>query len=239
MNIVISQPMFFPWVGLFEQIRLADVYVHYGDVQFSKGSFVNRVQIKTPEGVRWLTVPLQNVALGQLIDDVQINESTDWRTRHLNILERAYSEAPYRTQMLDLVRSVYEQKAEGIGQLSRRSIEACCAFYGLNIGKRFVESKQTGIGGKGSERVLEIVKVLGGAKYITGWGAKNYLDHSQFERAGIEVEYMNYEKRSYPQLHGEFTPYVSILDLIANTGRDGLECIQSGTVGWKEWIKHG
>ena len=73
MKVVISQPMFFPWVGMFEQIRLADIYVHYGDVRFSKGSYVNRVQIKTAQGVRWLTVPLQGVSLGQVIEQVRIN----------------------------------------------------------------------------------------------------------------------------------------------------------------------
>ncbi len=64
--VVISQPMLFPWAGMFEQIRLADVYVHYPDVQFSKGSFTNRVQVKTAGGSRWLTLPLrdlQNVLL--------------------------------------------------------------------------------------------------------------------------------------------------------------------------------
>ena len=74
MKIVISQPMFFPWVGLFEQIRLADIYVHYDDVQFSKGSFVNRVQIKTNKGTQWLTVPLQNLTLGQEIREVQLSQ---------------------------------------------------------------------------------------------------------------------------------------------------------------------
>ena len=54
-RVVISQSMLFPWVGLLEQMRLADVFVHYDDVQFSKGSFVNRVQVKTPDGVRWMT----------------------------------------------------------------------------------------------------------------------------------------------------------------------------------------
>ena len=65
MKVVISQPMFFPWVGFLEQMRLADVYVHYDDVQFSKGSFTNRVQIKTPEGFIWLTAPLRNLRAGR------------------------------------------------------------------------------------------------------------------------------------------------------------------------------
>ena len=45
-TVVISQPMYFPWVGMLEQMALADVWVHLDDAQFSKGGFFNRVQIK-------------------------------------------------------------------------------------------------------------------------------------------------------------------------------------------------
>lgn len=238
MNVVISQPMFFPWVGMFEQIRLADVYVHYGDVQFSKGSFTNRVQIKTAQGIKWLTVPLEGVSLGQAIDDVKVNGSTDWRRQHLDTLKQAYAGAPCRKQMLELVKSVYNQKVETIGMLSRLSTEVCCEYYGLDVGRRFVDVKEMGIGGESSKRVLDVVKALGGDRYITGLGARNYLDHQLFDGAGVRVEYMQYEKAEYPQLHGKFTPYVSILDLIANVGKEGSEYIRSGTIYWKEYLSH-
>lgn len=236
--VVISQPMFFPWVGMFEQIRLADVYVHYGDVQFSKGSFTNRVQIKTAQGIKWLTVPLQDVALGQSIDEVRINARINWRTQHMDMLKQAYAKAPYRKDMLALVDLVYQQQVDSIGMLSRLSVEACYSYYGLEAGRRFVDVRQLGVGGSSSQRVLDIVKVLGGNKYITGLGARNYLDHQLFEEAGICVEYMDYQKLPYPQLHGEFTPYVSILDLVANTGKEGIESIRSGTIYWKELLNH-
>jgi hypothetical protein len=86
MNVVISQPMYFPWVGMFEQIALADVFVFYTDVQFSKGSFTNRVQIKTPAGSTWMTVPLQDLKLGQSIDDVAVKPVAQWKPRHLTLL---------------------------------------------------------------------------------------------------------------------------------------------------------
>ena len=70
-TVVVSQPMLFPWVGLFEQIRLADVFVYYDDVAFSKGSFFNRVQIKTSRGSKWLTVPLEHFELGTAINAVR------------------------------------------------------------------------------------------------------------------------------------------------------------------------
>ena len=238
MKVVISQPMIFPCVGMFEQIRLADIYVHYGDVQFSKGSFTNRVQIKTAQGVKWLTVPLQDVSLGQSIDEVKINTKINWRLQHMDLLKQTYTQAPYYKDMLALVDSVYKQQIDSIAMLSRLSMEACCKYFGLDTGRRFIDVRQLEISGSSSQRVLDIVKALKGTRYVTGLGARNYLDHQLFEDTGIRVEYMDYQKSPYPQLHGEFTPYVSILDLIANTGKKGINLILSDTVYWKDYLKN-
>lgn len=236
MKVVISQPLFFPWVGLFEQIRLADVYVHYGDVQFTKGGFINRVQIKTAQGIKWLTVPLHGVSLGQAIDAVMIDDRQNWRLRHLSQLEQAYHQAPHRDEMLALVHAVYQQSVTTIGALSRATLAVCCSYFGLDRHTRFVESTDLKIAGSNSQRVLDIVRALDGHTYITGLGARHYLEHEKFEQAGIRVEYMNYQKTPYPQLHGDFMPYVSILDLVANRGRQGLENICSGTLHWKNYL---
>lgn len=239
MKIVISQPMLFPWVGMFEQIRLANVYVHYSDVQYSKGSFVNRVQIKTSVGTRWLTVPLKKLQLGQRIEDVRINDQTNWRQKHLSLLQQAYADAPYVQEMIELVNSVYYGRYETIDQLSEATIIAICRYYGLNEGRTFVDVRTLNISGRSSQRVLDIVLALGGDVYVSGLGALQYLDHQLFDENGVNVQYMNYRKTPYPQLHGEFTPFVSILDLIANQGEAGLKYICSGTVDWKELVKHG
>jgi hypothetical protein len=99
-----------------------------------------------------------------------------------------------------------------------------------------MHSNALGIDGASSSRVLDIVLALGGRRYITGHGARNYLDHGLFEEAGVRVEYMDYQRLPYPQQHGQFTPYVSVLDLIANCGPEGRKFICSGSVYWKEFI---
>ncbi|HMG74737.1 MAG TPA: WbqC family protein [Pyrinomonadaceae bacterium] len=236
-RIVISQPMFFPWVGLFEQIRLADVYVHYDDVQFSKGSFVNRVQVKTSAGMKWLTVPLQNLRLGQEIRAVMIDDKTDWRRAHLDLLSQSYASSPFKDDMMSLVQSVYQRSARTIAEVAVASMEAICDYFSLTQGKNFATSSQLGIGGKSSQRVVDLVKRCDCDVYITGHGARYYLDHELFESSGVRVEYMDYRKLPYRQLHGEFTPYVSALDLIANEGRDGSRVIASRTLYWKDFIK--
>jgi len=227
--------MLFPWVGLFEQIRLADIYVHYTDVQFSKGGFVNRVQIKTAKGTQWLTVPLQGLSLGQSIAEVRVDDRKDWRRSHLDFLAQAFTRAPFRREALALVEQTYAQPSERLVDVVVAGMEAVMSFFGLDQGRKILHAHELGIGGSGSERVLAIVEALGGKTYVTGHGARDYLQHEAFDRAGIGVEYMDYRKTQYPQLHGEFTPYVSILDLIANLGRDGVRCIHSGTLNWRQF----
>ena len=104
-------------------------------------------------------------------------------------------------------------------------------------GRTFATASHLPIGGKGSQRVLDIVKSYDGDVYITGHGALRYLDHELFESQGVRVEYIDYQKHPFRQLHGMFTPYVSALDLIANEGPEGRRVISSGTVYWKDFIK--
>jgi len=235
-TVVISQPMFFPWVGMFEQVALADVFVHYDDVQFSKGSFTNRVQIKTSSGTRWLTVPLRKFHLGETIGGIRANDERPWRVEHLQLLEEAYRAAPYRDDMLDLAGSVYSS-AEPLPEVLMTSLERVAELLGGAEGTDFVRSSQLDIEGQGWERVLAIVRRFGGSVYVTGHGARNYLDARAFEAAGIEVRYMDYACREYPQLHGLFTPYVSVLDLVANTGPGAPAVLDPRTVGWRTFVE--
>jgi hypothetical protein len=233
-KVVISQPMFFPWVGMLEQIALADAYVHYTDVQFSKGSFVNRIQVKTATGIKWLTVPLAGRSIGSRISDVRIDNTRNWRRSHLDLLAQAYRGTPYRGEMLALVEQVYDPAHETIAALSSASLAALCKYFAIANPDAFLAIEDLHIDGGGSTRVLDVVRALSGTVYVTGLGARRYLDHEAFERAGVRVEYMDYAMAPYTQCHGAFTPYVSALDLIANAGAAGARCIVPKTVYWRD-----
>jgi WbqC-like protein family len=234
-KVVISQSMYFPWVGFLEQLRQADIFVRYDDVQFSKGSFTNRVQIKAPAASQWMTVPLNKHKLGQSIDEVQIDDTKDWRTTHIEQLRVAYARAPFFKDMLAIVEAVFSKQFKSIGELAFWSQMSLMDYFSLNLGLRVLNIKDLKIPGSGSQRVHDAVSLLGGCQYITGHGALNYLDHQAMERSGIEVRYMRYQKQAYPQMHGEFTPFVSALDLVAHCGKQGAQFIQSTTCSWREF----
>lgn len=233
-KVVISQPMFFPWVGLFEQIKLADVYVHLDDVQFPLGrSFTNRVQIKTHTGIQWLTVPVQRKSF-QNINEVLIDGTQNWKQKHLNSLEFNYRKSPYFKDMMQLVEDAYSLKTQKLAELNIYIIEKVACYFDLS--PIFVRSSSFGVTSHGSERLLEILNRFNADIYITGHGASNYLDHEKFEAAEIKVEYMDYNKSQYRQLHGDFNPYVSSLDLISNEGKKGKKCIIPRTKFWRDFI---
>ncbi len=235
MRVVISQSMYFPWVGLLEQVRTADVFVHYDDVQFARG-FYNRVQVKTEHGTPWLTVPLRDQHRGQRIDQSQIDDRIDWRSQHRDILRLAYRNAPFQSEMLALVDGVFATPWTTLAELSRASTLALVAYFGIAPSAGFLDSASLGIDGRSSQRLLDLVTSIGGTHYITGHGARNYLDHELFERAQVAVEYMHYRSLPYPQLHGPFTPFVTGLDLVANRGRDGADVIISDSVDWRSFV---
>lgn len=229
--------MYFPWVGMLEQVRLADVFVHYDDVQFSKGGFTSRVQIKQADGsMAWMTVPLLNFKFGQCIDEVAIQDSRTWVPRHINMLKISFAQAPYSQDALGVAEHVLSKPYRTIAQLARASLVALADYFGLSRGTRFVDSADLDIQGSNSQRVFDVVKALGGIRYITGHGAMRYLDHNLFERGGVEVAYMDYQRRPYPQSHGAFTPYVSALDLIAHTGPAGIDYIVSNAIYWRDFL---
>ena len=235
-TVVISQPMYFPWVGLLEQIRLAQVFVQYDDVQFEKGGVFNRIQIKTPHGIRWLTVPLRDRHVDQKINEVLIDNRQDWRSQHVAILKQAYASAPYFKDMLALVEGVFAIEAHLLSDLAINSTTALTRFFTIDKHCTFLRSSEMKILGKSSKRVLDICLACNATQYVTGHGASKYLDHTIFEEKQIQVNYMNYQKRAYPQLFGDFTPFVSGLDLVANCGQSGADMICSGTMPWQNYL---
>ena len=194
------------------------------------------MQIKTTDGTPWLTVPLAENKLGQRLNEAQ-PAAHDWQRKHWTTLQQSYATGPHVAEMLALVESVFAAGQASLAGLSAASMEALADSFEVMPETVLRSSEMAAIEGGGSERVLAICRELGAKRYVTGQGAVDYLDHAAFDEAGIAVEYMDYKKRAYPQLHGDFTPFVSALDLLANCGQAGRDVIAPRTVCWKDFVK--
>lgn len=225
MNVVILQPSYIPWRGYFDQIRRADLFIFYDDVQYDKHGWRNRNQIKTAQGKQWLTIPVyaKGVTNGVPIKDVKIDWSKPWAKNHLKSLAVAYSRTPYFKEYLPLLESFYSRRDETLADFTIETSIALAHELGLTSTRFMRSSAMTGLEGQKTDRVLSILKQVGATYYICGPKASSYMEPDKFEQAGIPFEYMQYNYSEYPQLHPPYDPYVSILDLLFMTGKDAIK----------------
>ena len=229
--VVITQPMYFPWVGFLSQLSMADNIIWLDDVKYSKGSFTNRVQLKTGEVISWLTCSLRGKGKDYLIKDLELS-STDVIDNHYQRIRQAYACSSH----FEEVHSVYEKAWANHNSLCDtliKSSQNLCKKIGFGLPRQY-RSSEMDVTGYGSKRVLDLVKSVGGDLYLTGHGAKNYLQHEEFNQDGVDVHYMIYDGFDWTQSGQNFTPYVTGLDLIANVRPDLREkCLKKTSLDWR------
>ena len=228
MNVVLLQPSYIPWRGYFDQIRRADLFIFYDDVQYDKHGWRNRNQIKTAQGKLWLTIPVHSkgVTGGVPIKDVHIDWSKPWAKTHLKSFVTSYNKAPFFKQYLPLLESFYEARHDEL--LSDFTIETTITLartLGITSTRFMRSSDLMGNAGQKTDRIISILKQVNATHYISGPSARDYIEPQKFDEAGITLEYMEYQYSEYPQLYPPFDSYVSVFDLLFMTGNDALTYI--------------
>ena len=221
--IAIHQPNYLPWLGYFNKIARADCFVFLDNVQFTKGGYTNRVQILSPKGPRWLTIPV-NVHLGDPIDTVTPSSSS-WSQSHLDSLYAAYHGAPAFKSVWQEVRDmILSTSGSNLAVLNIALIKALCAR--LHISSAFRCASELSLSAQADDRLVEIVsKVAPGGKYLSGKGGAKYQDPAKFGSAGLGFEYLGFLHPEYPQgahlCRSDFVAGLSVLDAVFHLGWEG------------------
>lgn len=214
MIVTIHQPNFAPWIGYFDKMRQADVFVLLDTVPFSKGSYGNRVQI---QGGQWLTVPvLTKGRSGQLICDVETNQTRPWRSEHLKTLRSRYGRAPHLGDAVALLEDTYQAGQTRLADMCCSLLERIVDYLGCDTA--LVRASALMARGSSSDLLAQIVAELGGDRYLSGPSGRDYLDESLFAERGIQVSYHSFTPTPYDQGGRAFEPRLSILDQIAWCG---------------------
>lgn len=228
MRLGVIQSNYIPWRGYFDFIRSVDLFVIHDDLQYTKGDWRNRNRIKTQSGLRWITVPVHYNQNTQHICDTQIDYSTNWLMRHINLLKSHYAAAPHLDDALEILSVVLGGVPRNtISELNVDLIRSICGYLGIST--PIVLSSNYALRATRTERLIELIGKTGADVYLSGSSAEAYLDKELFLEKGIRLEYKAYDYEPYPQLFGTFEGAVSILDLIANCGRTAQGYISSRT----------
>lgn len=216
-TVVIHQPDFLPYLGFFHRFLLADMWVVFDDVQFvaSSRSWHNRDKIKTSQGERWITVGVKKVPRETMINEVYLADD-GWEERSVNLLNENYRKAPFFNEIFLPIEKLYSHDCEKLVDFNMRSIEMLMNMFDIKIETVFASSLNAA--GKKTERLVALCKKVGATSYLTGTGSRDYLEEPLFEAERIKVVWQDFKHPVYPQLHGEFMPYLSSIDLLFNCG---------------------
>ena len=217
--VVIHQPDFLSYIGFFYRLFHSDLYVVLDDVQFVKGtsqSWMNRDKIKTQNGEQWLTVNVQKAPRGTNINEILLNTTLNWRKQNLDLLKQNYKKAKYFDEIFPFLEKFYESNYEKLSDFNMASIFMLMELFDIKID--IVYSSNLNTTKTKSERLVEILTQVNATHYLSGIGAKDYHIDKPFDDANIEVIWQDFKHPVYPQLHGEFIPYLSSIDMLFNCG---------------------
>lgn len=215
-TVAIHQPNYLPYLGYFDKIDRADIFVFLDSVTYTHNDWRNRNRIKTQQGGRWLTVPVvQKGAVSTPIKDIRIDGSR-WRRKHWITMEQSYSKAPHFAPYRDFFKDVYGTDWSLLGDLDEFLVRRISAFMGLDT--VMVDASDLGVGGVKSDLLVGICRAVGADRYISGSGADRYLEYEKFKDVGIEVVAQNFICPLYGQPHGRFIPNLSAVDYLFNRG---------------------
>ncbi|GAX62907.1 hypothetical protein SCALIN_C45_0065 [Candidatus Scalindua japonica] len=231
MKIAIHQPEFLPWLGFFYKMILADLYVVFDHVQFKKRYFENRNKIVFQSGdTSWINVPVKTKGkYTQSINEVEIDNDQKWKSKMLTKIQHCYRSAPYFEEYYhDFVSLLDDREYDKLIDLNMEIINFIRKKLDITVPMLFSSSMDVG-SSEGSDLILKICLVNNANTYLCGASGKDYLNVENFDKNGIVIEWLDYQPPVYKQLCQQFTPYMSILDLLFNYGSKSLGIIMKPT----------
>jgi len=215
---------------------LVDEYVLYDDVQFTRRDWRNRNKIKTPKGLKWLTISVKKVEnhqssdTGQKICETEISDSS-WAEKHWRQIKANYSQAPFWGVYSGKIKKLYEAAAGEKFLSNVNFLFLSEIMHLLDFSTEITWSMNYPAQGHKTDRLLDILKQAGATDYLSGPAAKDYIEKKKFQESGIALHWMDYNAYSeYPQLYPPFEHGVSILDMLFMLGEETSSYIWGGKV---------
>jgi hypothetical protein len=229
-KVAIIQSNYIPWKGYFDIINLVDEFILYDDMQYTRRDWRNRNKIKTPQGLQWLTIPVDvKGKYFQKISETRISEA-GWGRQHWKSISMNYARAPFfKTYAPALEAFFHSETPELLSQVNHALIKHICGLLGITT-KITWSSDYEVIDGK-TERLVSLCKQSGATDYYSGPAARDYIVDELFTEAGIRLHWMDYSGYpEYPQQHGAFEHGVTMLDLLFQTGPEATRYMKTFSV---------
>jgi hypothetical protein len=217
MKIAIMQPYLFPYIGYFQLINCADVFVIHDNVQYIKGGWINRNRVLINDKAAMTTFPIKKDSTFQHINKryfvPELNHQV--KSKFLKKINFSYHRAPHYLECLALIDEILSNENLNVADFVEFSLRKICTYLEIDT-PILLESEMELPGGlKAEEKIIHVCKNLKGDCYVNAIGGMSLYSASHFTESGITLKFIKTnESLKYKQFNEPFIPGLSILDVM-------------------------
>lgn len=220
LNVILAvmQPYIFPYIGYYQLVYSADIFISYDDVSFIKQSYINRNNILTNGKPLRFTLPVIGASSNALIENLEYSHSK----KILRTIAQAYTMAPYFDDVFPIIELVFNQENRGIAHINSLSIQV--VFEYLNIEKKILMASQIEYDrtNERSSRLIELSNMYCCEQYINLSGGKEIYQKEKFQKKGVKLNFIETQIQQYTQKSDKFVPYLSMIDILMNCSKEHI-----------------
>lgn len=213
-KIAIMQPYFLPYIGYFQLINVVDEFIIYDDVNFINKGWINRNNILVNNKASLFTIPLKEASQNKLINEIEIIQDGKWQNKLVKTIEQSYKKAPNFVDFFPIISEIINYSENNISKYIYNSLINICKYLEINTlilqSSAIFENENL----KAQTRIIDICKQKQASQYINPIGGVELYQKNDFETENIKLNFLKTYPIQYQQFNNDFTPYLSIIDLI-------------------------
>lgn len=221
MKLAIMQPYFLPYIGYYQLIAAADVFIVYDNIKFTKKGWINRNRMLLNGTDAMFSLPLKKASDSLDVVDRELAADFD-RGKLLNQFKGAYSRAPYFAEVFPLLERIVRFEERNLFRYIHHSITGVCTRLGIETGIRISSDIAIDHGLKGQDKVIALCQAMGADTYINAIGGMELYSRDDFHANGITLKFIQARPFEYPQFGNEFVPWLSIVDVLMFNPADAV-----------------
>lgn len=231
-----NQPYFMPYIGYWQLINMADVFIISDDYNYIERGWINRNRILENGKVKYFNIEIEQASSKKKINELYLSENFK-KEEKLKRLRGAYLKAPYFDAGFALMEKIFSCEDRNLAVFLEHSIRCICEY--LDIHTKFIRSSE--IPGnallKKEYRIYDQCSYVGADTYINAIGGQKLYNYEQFNEQGIRLGFIQTGDICYKQLWYEFEPGLSIIDvLMFNSKEEIKQMLTQYTVLWEESV---
>lgn len=224
MKLAVMQPYLFPYIGYFQLIYAADLFLIYDDVAYIKQGYINRNRILSANGATRFTIPVPGASSNKLISELAFSEDVG---KILRTIEQSYSKAPHFEEVFPMIRRALELDDRSIASVCQKSFEDIFSYLGLE--KQFKKTSELDYDRSASarDRLIALCQQFGADSYINAPGGRKLYAKQDFAEKEIDLKFVDSLSVEYSQGNAEFVPNLSIIDVLMHCSPEEVKRLLS------------